>query len=260
MSAPLSTGSGLTRETILQALGSLSEQLGRQGVTGELCLFGGTVMVLAFTARLSTKDVDALFQPTPLIRDVARRIAEEQNLPADWLNDGVKGFVSARHETTAGNLPQFPHLRLTMPVPEYLLAMKCMAARLSATTGETSDLPDIVFLIRHLRLPSAQAVLEIVMPYYPANRIPVETQYLVEGLFEEGKIGGQRPWLKSPRLPSKVIRLTAAWRTFSTNSTPRQTPLRSAPRPCCSRRNSANSARCRMPTSPPLRKRLGARD
>ncbi len=186
MSAPRSTGSGLNREAILQALGSLSEQLGKLGVTGELCLFGGTVMVLAFTARLSTKDVDALFQPTTLIRDCARRIAEEQQLPTDWLNDGVKGFVSARHETTAGNLPQFPHLRLTMPVPEYLLAMKCMAARLGATTGETSDLPDILFLIRHLRLPSAGAVLEIVMQYYPTNRIPVKTQYLVEGLFEEG--------------------------------------------------------------------------
>lgn len=172
----------------MQALGSLSTELGRRGVTGELCLFGGTVMVLAFTARLSTKDVDALFQPTPLIRELARRVAEEQQLPADWLNDGVKGFVSARHETTAGNLPQFPHLRLTMPVPEYLLAMKCMAARLGSTAGEGSDVPDILFLIRHLRLISAQAVLEIVGQYYPSNRIPVKTQYLVEGLFEEGSV------------------------------------------------------------------------
>ena len=188
MSTPQPTGSALTRGAILRALGSLSEELGKQGVTGELCLFGGTVMVLAFTARLSTKDVDALFQPTPLIRDFARRIAEEQNLPADWLNDGVKGFVSARHETTAGNLPQFPHLRLTMPVPEYLLAMKCMAARLGGTTGESSDVPDIVFLIRHLQLKSAKGALDLVGQYYPANRIPVKTQYLVEGLFEEGKV------------------------------------------------------------------------
>jgi hypothetical protein len=188
MSASQPAGSALTREAILRALGSLSEELGRQGVIGELCLFGGTVMVLAFTARLSTKDVDALFQPTPIIRDCARRIGEEQGLPADWLNDGVKGYVSARHETTAGNLPQFPHLRLTMPVPEYLLAMKCMAARLGGTTGEPSDVPDIVFLIRHLQLASAPAVLEIVAQYYPANRISVKTQYLVEGLFGEGKI------------------------------------------------------------------------
>src|ERR1700716_4024889 len=104
------TGSALTREELLNALRALSDKLGEQGVTGELCLFGGTVMVLAFTARVSTKDVDALFQPTPLIRELARQIGEEQGLPADWLNDGVKGYVSARHETTTGNLPQFPHL------------------------------------------------------------------------------------------------------------------------------------------------------
>jgi hypothetical protein len=188
MSEPQSTGSALTREAILRALTSLSEELGKRGVTGELCLFGGTVMLLAFTARLSTKDVDAVFQPTPLIRDLARRISEEQQLPADWLNDGVKGYVSARHETTAGNLPQFPHLRLTMPVPEYLLAMKCMAARLGGTTGEPSDVPDIRFLISHLRLRSSREVLDLVGQYYPANRIPVKTQYLVEGLFEEGKV------------------------------------------------------------------------
>jgi hypothetical protein len=182
------SGSTLTREQILAALRTLSDELGKQGVTGEVCLFGGTVMVLAFTARLTTKDVDALFQPAQIIRQLARRIAEEQRLPANWLNDGVKGYVSARHETTAGNLPQFPHLRLTMPVPEYLLAMKCMAARLGGTTDEPSDVADIVFLIRHMNLKSASAVLEIVAQYYPASRIPVRTQYLVEGLFEEGKI------------------------------------------------------------------------
>ena len=188
MSAQQPSGSALTREVILRALSSLSEELGKQNVTGELCLFGGTVMVLAFTARLSTKDVDALFQPTPLIREIARRIGEEQHLPTDWLNDGVKGFLSARHDVTAGNLPQFPHLRLTMPVPEYLLAMKCMAARIGGISGEQSDVPDIVFLIRELHFRSAAEVLDLVGQYYPANRIPVKTQYLVEGLFEEGKV------------------------------------------------------------------------
>jgi len=178
----------LTREAILAALGSLSDELGKQGVIGEICLFGGTVMVLAFTARLATKDVDALFQPAQTIREIARGIADEQHLPSDWLNDGVKGFVSARHETTAGNLPQFKHLRLTMPVPEYLLAMKCMAARMGGTSGEQSDVGDIVFLIRQLQLKSAQVVLDLVGQYYPASRIPVKTQYLIEGLFEEGKI------------------------------------------------------------------------
>ena len=88
--------STLTREQILAALRALSDALGQQAIKGEICLFGGTVMVLAFTARLATKDVDALFQPTQAIRELARRIADEQHLPPNWLNDGVKGFVSAR--------------------------------------------------------------------------------------------------------------------------------------------------------------------
>jgi len=178
----------LTREQILAALRALSEELGKAGVTGEICLFGGTVMVLAFTARLTTKDVDALFHPAETVREFARRIAVAQHLPADWLNDGVKGFVSSRHDTTTGNLPQFPHLRLIMPVPEYLLAMKCMAARIGGTGDEPSDVADIIFLVRLLKQTSAQSVLELVAAYYPASRIPVKTQYLVEGLFEEGQI------------------------------------------------------------------------
>jgi hypothetical protein len=52
------TSPALTREELLNALRTLSDKLGARGVTGELCLFGGTVMVLAFSARLATKDVD----------------------------------------------------------------------------------------------------------------------------------------------------------------------------------------------------------
>ena len=178
----------LTREKILAALETLSKQLGERGITGEICLFDGTVMVLAFTARLATKDVDAVFQPTQTIRELAKSVAEQLHLPSACLNDGVKGYVSSRHQTTTGNLPQFPHLHLTMPVPEYLLAMKCMAARIGGTSGEPSDVSDIIFLVRYLKLESATEVLDLVGQYYSANRIPVKTQYLVEGLFEEGKI------------------------------------------------------------------------
>jgi len=106
----------LTRQTILSALGGLSDELGKQGVTGELCLFGGTVMVLAFTARLATQDVDAIFEPAQLVRSAAEKVAVQQNLPPGWLNDGVKRFTSLQHETTIGDLPQFGHLRLGMPV------------------------------------------------------------------------------------------------------------------------------------------------
>jgi len=178
----------LSRGEILSALQALSDELGKAAVRGEICLFGGTAMVLAYSARVSTKDVDALFQPAEAVRAVAARIAADRHLPADWLNDGVKGFLSTRHDTMQGNLPQYPNLKVTMPVPEYLLAMKCMAARIAGPTGGQSDTPDIQFLIHHLELKSANEVLEIVARYYPSNRIPVKAQYLIEGLFAEGKL------------------------------------------------------------------------
>jgi hypothetical protein len=119
---------------------------------------------------------------------VARQVGEANQFPGDWLNDGVKGFISARHETTPGNLPQFSNLRLTMPVPEYLLAMKCMASRIGAIESEADDVADILFLIRHLNLKEARSVMDILAAYYPKDQVPIRAQYLVEGLFAEGKI------------------------------------------------------------------------
>lgn len=142
-------------------------------------------MLLAYAARQSTRDVDAVFRPTEPIRRAALRVAEDCGLPPGWLNDAVKGFLSERHQVTAGNLPQFSNLRLTMPVPEYLLAMKCLAARIGSSEGGVSDVEDIRLLVRELGLRTADSVLAVVAGYYPAERIPVRTQYLVESLFEE---------------------------------------------------------------------------
>jgi hypothetical protein len=178
----------LSREAILKALQALSDELAKEGAKGELCLFGGTVMVLAFAARLATKDVDAIFEPAQIVRLAAKRIAAENDLPENWLNDAVKGYISAKHETTAGNLPQFPNLRIVMPTPEYMLAMKCLASRIDATEPEGGDVRDILFLIGHLKLKSAAQVMEIVSSYYPARQIPLKAQYLVESLFQEGRI------------------------------------------------------------------------
>lgn len=58
--------SGLSRESILKAFQEMSDELGRRGAAGEICIFGGTAMVLAFAARPSTNYVDAIFQPTQL--------------------------------------------------------------------------------------------------------------------------------------------------------------------------------------------------
>ena len=129
--------SALNRQCILDALQERSRRLAEHRTQAELCLFGGAAMILAFQSRQTTKDIDAIFVPSSTVRQLAEEIGRERGYEAGWFNDGVKGFVSDRGQHTAANLPQFPHLRIMMPVPAYLLAMKCLVAR--AGTGEATD-------------------------------------------------------------------------------------------------------------------------
>jgi hypothetical protein len=142
-------------------------------------------MVIAFRARPATKDVDAIFRPAQLIRELAEVVGEELGLPAGWINDGAKGFASARHEVETGDLPQFENLRVTAPVPEYLLAMKCMASRIAVGAAEGGDVADIRFLIGHLRLKSVDDAVSIVSRYYPSGSVPARARFLLEDIFAQ---------------------------------------------------------------------------
>lgn len=53
----------LSKEQILKYLEILSDEIGKEDLKGEILVFGGAAMVLAFNARPSTKDIDAIFQP-----------------------------------------------------------------------------------------------------------------------------------------------------------------------------------------------------
>ena len=167
-------GTMLSQATIVAALSQLSGELGKRGVLGELNVVGGTAMVLAFNARDSTKDVDAIFEPSAEIRSAAAVVAESLALPPDWLNDAAKGFLSASGEFTPVATMDLPHLRVQAPSPEYMLAMKVMAARVG-----------IAFLIRLLALTTSDAVMTIVARYYDPSRILPRSVYLVDQILAE---------------------------------------------------------------------------
>jgi hypothetical protein len=174
----------LRAEQVLEAFRRLSGHLAEVDVIGEIQLLGGTVMMLAFQAREATKDVDAIFAPTREIRAAAAAVAAEMGLEPDWLNDGAKGFASPEGDYSDRVLPQYPNLRLLTPTPEYMLAMKVMAAR-SATLSERGDRDDIRLLLKYLRLINTDEVIAVVQRYYPAGQILPRSLYLVEEILQQ---------------------------------------------------------------------------
>lgn len=171
---------GLTKKQIIRLFESLNAELQKDGVAGEIYLVGGAVMCLVYDTRASTQDIDALFRPVAKIREAASRVAISHGIAEDWLNDGVKGFLSDKAEFTP--FLELSHLKILVAPPEYLLAMKCLSMRIGE---EFHDLADIQYLLRYLNIGSYKRALEIITSYYPLERFPQKTLYGLEELCEK---------------------------------------------------------------------------
>lgn len=172
----------LSKGRIIGLLHLLNDRLCSAGEKGEVHLVGGAVMCLVLNARDSTQDLDALFLPSATLRAHVRVIAQAEGLPDDWLNDAAKGYLSPTAEWDP--FLELSNLKIQSAHPPYLLAMKCLAMRLGA---EFHDLGDVRFLLRALNINSYDQAIEILAAYYPLERFPQKTLYVLQELLEEAK-------------------------------------------------------------------------
>ena len=134
---------GLGREDIRALLDDLSAELAVRGARAELFLVGGAALAVAYDATRSTRDLDAVFIPSEVVRQAAAAVAEREGLAEDWLNDAVKGFLPGP-DPDAQRFYSSDSLIVDVASPRYLLAMKLFAARAEI------DAEDIILLYRQL--------------------------------------------------------------------------------------------------------------
>lgn len=159
------------------ALSLLAKTLASHGESAEIVLAGGAWMVLILGNRDVTQDIDAyIAPPTGVVQSAARTVAEELGLPPDWINDGVKGFFYGTPPQTIWR--EYPGLRVYAVTPDYLLALKVYAARIT-------DYDDVRALIRHLGLRTADQALRIVEQYIPSSLLMAKHQYFLESCFDD---------------------------------------------------------------------------
>ncbi len=165
----------MTAEEITRYLTELNDELRSANIKGEVTIYGGAVMCLVYDARPATKDVDAIFRPSSEIRALIQRIAERNGLPPDWLNDGLKGYLVSHPQRI---LLDLSNLKVFVPEPDYMLAMKALSAR-----ADTFDQTDVRILIDVLGLTVPAEVFAILEKYYPRQQIKPATQYFIEEIF-----------------------------------------------------------------------------
>jgi hypothetical protein len=165
----------------------LGELADAEGIALEVCVYGGAALMLAYDSRAITKDVDAVVRPSDVAQPLTRRVAEELELPENWINDDVKMFVAPREGLR--RLPwESPGIAVTVPTASYLLAMKALACR-KALPGYEGDIADLRFLLRKMEITSVAQVQEHVDRYYPDDVIRTEDEAVIAELIEEVRRG-----------------------------------------------------------------------
>jgi len=175
----------LTRARLVQALRRLAALAAAEGLVLELALYGGAVFTLVYHSRAVTKDVDGVLRPAAAGRRLARRVAAEQDLPEDWLNDDVRQFLSPHGKRRAYPGKEFaPGLTITIPTAAYLLALKLNSCR-QPLPGDEGDEADIRFLLRKVRPASVSAMEEIHHRFFPGDGLSDRALDLVEEFLKD---------------------------------------------------------------------------
>src|ERR1043166_7177531 len=137
----------------------MGQMAAERGLVFDIAVYGGSCLVLASDIRNASVVVDAVFL-TSVARSATSRmpLARCLGLPLDWINEAVRQVAPPRGNPEPNLLPfgDYPRggemavgLRVHLPAPAYLLAMKVLANRAADEWAKAeSDEDDAVALMK----------------------------------------------------------------------------------------------------------------
>ena len=193
----------LDKIIINKALDLLAEKINENDLTCRICIYDDEAMLHIGGIRNKTNDVDFRvlnikrlnkeydFEESEIqtLRRLINEVAEELNLNSDWMNDGVKGFISENEDFSEEISYGDGILSVVYPSIEYLLAMKCVSMR--NLNDSIHDREDIKNLLNILEINDCNKVYDIIELYYPVALIQPKTMYGIEEIVEKIKLESQ---------------------------------------------------------------------
>ncbi len=168
----------LTRELIEQAFDLMGRMAAERGLVIEIAVYGGSCLVLASDIRNASADVDAVFlTDRTAIYEIADAVAQRMSFKADWITEAVKQTAPPKGNPEPNLFPfgEYPRgvpsavgLRVHLPTPAYLLAMKLLANRLEGEGLKIqSDQDDAVALMKITKIDTRESLTELLRLCYP---------------------------------------------------------------------------------------------
>lgn len=160
-----------------ELLSRYDHALAGRGVVVELCVVGGAVLRLAFTAEPVTRRPRAVLADPELALDARRRAAEKGGVAMDRLQAAARELVG-RHGGPGGAF-EGRALRVFRAPADYVLAMRCLALAFAPETG-TED--DIRYLLRFMGVHRIDEAMALVDRYLNPRQRPADLEIRLERL------------------------------------------------------------------------------
>lgn len=168
----------LTKEIIELAFDEMGKIAAAKGMTIEITVYGGSCLILASDIRNASGDVDAVFlSDNSTVREIAAEVAKRLGLPDDWINEGVRRMAPPPGNPEPNLMPfgEYPRatesavgLRVLLPSPRYMLAMKILASRLADDVDKAkTDLADAVGLMKVAGISTREELVVLMKECYP---------------------------------------------------------------------------------------------
>jgi len=150
---------------ILELLDDLGERLSKAGESASVYIAGGAAMSIAFSARESTQDIDAVVTTWSVLKKHVDAIAEDRGLSPKWLNSSFQGYLPNQRTDSKAQTSITGGLTYSVASAEFLLAMKIHAFR-------PKDMTDIAFLIAKLDMRDADDIALLTTELYGEDVVP----------------------------------------------------------------------------------------
>ena len=175
---------------ILNILKDLNNRLKMNSLTLDLNIYGGAAMCLLYDYRPATSDIDCLFNSEidlKLLNNIIETMSEIYNLEPNWLNTDVAEPLSHIIVDSSEGHISFSNLRISIPKPEQLLAMKLLSAR----PEPSKDFIDATILCKDLNINTKDELYGVFGKYFSKSllldRQMIFINYLLEDLNNDRK-------------------------------------------------------------------------